>query len=238
LTDAVAKPKAVKLGYELSVELVKEPSGEDQLSLLNVKMQVVELDDKWVDGLEAVELDLIITPTDDFMIANVRNTKTTNPASGSGKQCVSVFCRFKQALKDRLSGLTSVKGKGCGKGAKKMGNPHGGPKKYGNQGHNGHKHNGHKHNGHRAHILARVMRGIKNVVIHIVLPLCLTIAVGLTAIFIGTFIFSTFVLIWRAVLRRGQSSSYERIGQEELAIEPGEKDPSMFKEDVPPPVYE
>jgi hypothetical protein len=234
LTDTSIEPKAVKLGYELTVDLVKEPSPADMLTLLNVRVQVVELDDKWVDGLDAVQLDVVLT-RDSILFGNLRNTKTTNPALGSGEECTTMFCKFRQTLKDRLSGFTSNKGKnGCGKGAKKMGGPHGGPNKYGNHGFNGH--NGHR--GHRGHILAKVMRGIKSVVLHIVLPFCIGIAAGMAAIFIGTLVGSTIVCVWRIMFRRGQKGPYERVEQEDLTVEQGEKDPSMFKEDVAPPVYE
>src|SRR5208282_4067390 len=52
----------LRLGYELSITPVMK-SEQDQLELIQIRLQIVEIGDKFVDGLDSVVLQLLKSPS-------------------------------------------------------------------------------------------------------------------------------------------------------------------------------
>lgn len=224
VTPLSGKADKVRLGYEFSM---KQETGfnpeEDNLELIAMRFQVVEVDDIFVDGLDSVELKVIKAPGGKLMLANIHTGASANPSDAGGKDCTTLFCKWKAMLPERLT-----KGKPCpGKKAGAHGQPRigGHPRPY---------HEGHRH--HRNPTMAKVSRFVEMVFATFLVPVFVGIAVGMTVSLIGMIVGHLLVALWHVVYRRASKNAYTEIQQVD-AEEEGAAKESMDSRG-PPPVYE
>jgi len=220
----------VQLGYELSILPIKKDA--DSLELISVYLHIFEVADKFVDGIDAVELQLLKTPSGKLMIGSY--TLEQSPTSLSmgiadeDKDCTSMLCKWRAIIADKLNHLKPKLGCGKGKGNKNghhkgQGRPHvngGRPYSYSDRRH-------HRHRG-----LVRFFHMLRTVAIHVLIPVFIGIGAGLAASVIGMFMGHLVVVVWRAI--RGGRPSYILVGQEEAADE----EDKAIDPRGPPPVYE
>jgi hypothetical protein len=212
----------LRLGYELDVTPVVK-SEQDQLDLIEFRLQIIEIGDKFVDGLESVVLHLVKTPTGKLMIGDLYTAPTTNPG---GKDCNTLFCKLRKVLTDKLSHVKPSK-VGCGSksGPKPTSKPH-----------TGSEHGAHRH--HKHHGLRRILHMFKKVALHVIIPVFIGIAAGFMASLIGMFVGQSAVFLWRTFYRRGQKGAYSRVQQEETDIVGKDQEKSLLVNQDAPPVYE
>lgn len=221
----------MRLGYELSIKPVVK-SNDEQLELIAVDLQIVEIADQFVNGLESVAMKLLKTPSGKLMIGNLETAPTTNPIvnpSDTGKECTTLICKWRAIVADKLSHLTPKKG--CG--------TKGRPNEDIATGGRPHKHHGPNRQHHKHHRVARFFLALKSVAIHVLIPIFIGIAVGMTASLIGMLVGNIVVFLWRALYRRGRKGSYSRVQQEETAVPNSTDETKTFADHQgPPPVYE
>lgn len=233
-----------KLGYSLSI---KHPAstGQDQLNLVVIHLEIVEVADKFIPGLPTIDLQLLETSSGKLMIGN---TGITAPASVSSpteddKECTTLLCKWRAIVADRLAALK----KGCGSKHPKpevrpvfVPKPHHGNKHHGGHGrppsgirpHHG-AHRPYRHH-HRHGGFARFVRGI---VLHVFVPVLIGIMVGITASLIGMVVGHIVIFTWRLLFRRGQPK-YAEVKQEEAEEEAEDESKSFLEHQGPPPQYE
>jgi len=95
----VAKPK---LGYSLQIQS-RPHSAKDQLDLVFITLDIVEVGGKFVDGIPSVELELLRTPSNKLMIAdlNLSSLKSDLTRPNTGKECTSIACKWRAIMVDR-----------------------------------------------------------------------------------------------------------------------------------------
>lgn len=222
------------LGYEIFIRPIAKANDRDQLELIGVRLQIVEIADMFVDGLPSVELQLVKTKEGKLMIASLNTAPTSNPKPEAGKKCASTLCKWRAMLSGKLAGIKS--GMGCGSKASGGKAPGKHPHSNGRPGSHGH-HGPHRH--HRHHGFTRFLHALKSVAIHILVPVFVGIAVGMTASIIGMVVGHTLVFLWRTFYRRGQKGSYSKVQQRECTLEDDNEETKSFLEHHgPPPVYE
>ncbi|KAG5999666.1 hypothetical protein E4U43_001932 [Claviceps pusilla] len=104
------------LGYSLAV--VPEAVGKgSKLQLLNVELRVIEVGDRFVDGVPAINVRLFKAPfSEDIIIADV--AVATSKVSG----CNSLACRAREGMGDMLTALKGLRPlRGChGRGGRRV----------------------------------------------------------------------------------------------------------------------
>jgi hypothetical protein len=218
----------LRLGYELKVD---HPSTTDAaLQLVRVRLQIVEVADKFVDGLESVEVEMVETPARKLMIASVKTAPTTNP---SGANCQTLVCILRKIIEGKIASAKGAMGKGCG-GRMGMGGKAKGGRPHGHEGHRGHRHHG----------LARVLHAFKSIAVHVIVPIIVGIVAGFTVSLIGMMVGHTVVFLWRAVFRRGcarkgacgsgRKGSYVLVAPDEIVAQGNDKREDMEVAEAPP----
>eukprot|EP00918_Siedleckia_nematoides_P098025 GHVU01214664.1.p1 GENE.GHVU01214664.1~~GHVU01214664.1.p1 ORF type:complete len:377 (+),score=63.79 GHVU01214664.1:39-1133(+) len=229
----------VRLGYEMSLRPIKN---DGDLELISINVHIFEVADKFIDGINSVELRLLKTPTGKLMIASaVEGPSTSSSAIGliGDKDCTSMVCKWKAIIAAKLAHLKP----GCkGKGSKTLavaGHTEQGPKA-GHKGqgrphpHGGRPHHGH-HGGHRHHRgFFRFMHMLRSVALHVLIPVSIGIAAGLTASVVGMVFGQLVIFAWRSI--RGSNSAYSPVAQDEILDE--ENKIFIVESQGPPPVYE
>lgn len=228
----------LRLGYELTFRPVDktEKSGEDEFQLLAMHFQVVEIGDKFVDGLESVEVKLIKSSSGKLMMADLETAPTSNPPidpSKDGADCTTLICKFRAIVAGKLSNMKPKKG-GCGSKAGSVPTI--------SSGRRPHKHHGPRpnHHGHRHRHskFGRFLHTMRSVAFHVIIPVFVGIAVGLSASIIGMIAGQMIVFFWRAIYRNGQGN-YAQVEQDET--EEGEQDDHTkycSEKQGLPPVYD
>lgn len=219
----------LRLGYELSIRPVVKPE-QDQLELIQIRLQIVEIGDKFVDGLESIMLKLVKSPTGKLMIGSLETAPTTNPG---GKDCSTLICKLRKILTDKLSHLKPTKGCGGSKAGAHKELPGGWQPTHG---HGGSEHGSHGH--HKQHGLRRLFHALKKVAFHVIIPVFIGIAAGFMASLIGMFVGQSFVYLWRTFYRRGQNGAYSRVKQDESDLVERDQEKSLLEHQGPPPEYE
>jgi len=224
----------LRLGYELAFR-PEQKSNADHLEFIAMHFQIVEIADKFIDGLEDLKVKLIKTPAGKIMIANVELTATTNPPTDPRKNledCKTLICRFRAIVAGKLSYKKAMKGD-CG--SKKS--------NYSVPTHHKH-HSGHRHHHHGHHNgFGRLMHAARSIAIHVLIPIFIGVAVGLTASIIGMIAGQIIVFFWRAIYRNGQGN-YVRVEEEDEKEEEDEGEESVnekvafLEAQAPTPVYE
>lgn len=214
------------LGYSLSV---KHPvQAEDHLDMVEIHIEIVEVANKFLEGIPSVELKLLETPSGKLMLgdAEITTPKSQSPEPTDGDQeCTTIVCKWRAIIANRLSKL-----KGCGgKNKAHPGHIKGGPNRHHGRP-NGHgPHRPFRHHRHR-HSLGRFLR---NIAVHVMIPVSIGILVGITASLVGMVVGNIVIFVWRLLFRR-QSTRYVRVDQVEIIAE-GDDETKVFLE--PPPTY-
>jgi hypothetical protein len=239
----------VRLGYELRIDhgfVDAEPgidSSKNQLELVDISLQVVEIGDQFVNGLDNVGIQLLKTPAGKLMVASLRTAPTMNPVinpSENEKECATLICEWRAVVANRLSSIKPTKG--CGKKAgSKHGKFAGGQQ---NNRHGSHPHGGyhgrHRHHHMKHHGIARFFLAMQNVAIHVLIPIFIGLAVGMTASMIGMLVGNVIISIWRLVYRQAHKGAYSKI-QPQSTVEAGEKveeKKPFLSYEGSPPLYE
>lgn len=219
-----------KLGYSLILSHPSVTSNNEQLDLVLVKLEVLEVADKFVHGIPAIVIKLLETPSGKLMIGDTEiipaPSRVSTPTD-SDKECTSTLCKWRAIIADKLSKIKGCVGKNRhsqgkhGQGIRPHG--HGRPRPHG-------PHRPHRHH-HRRGGFARFLRSI---VLHIFIPIMIGVVVGVTTSLVGMVVGHLIVFIWRILFRRGQRGQYHRVQD---IVEDGE-DKSFLEPQGPPPTYE
>lgn len=227
-------PANLRLGYELGVKPIAEPE-QGQLELVAIRLQIIEIGSKFVDGLPSVELKLFKTPLGKLLIGDVQIGPTTNPG---GKGCNTAICRLRKIIADKQALIKGIKG--CGKttaGVSAVKTFPAGVRPH--HGHGHHKGQGHGHGYYKHHGYGRIIHFLKSIALHVLIPVFIGIIAGFTASMIGMLVGRTVVFIWRTFYRRGQQGAYINVRQDETAcVEKGEEAKSFMEHEEQPPVYD
>lgn len=217
------------LGYSLSV---KHPvQSQEQLDLVAIHIEIVEVANKFLEGIPSIELKLLETPGGKLMLGDTEITtpkSTTSEPTDGGQECTTIVCKWRAIIADKLSKL-----KGCGgkarpthvKGSKHHGH-HGRPRPHG-------PHRPFRHHRHR-HSLGRFLR---NVAVHVLIPILIGIVVGITASLVGMVVGNIVIFVWRLLFRRDRAP-YVKVSQVEIVTEESDDETKAFLEPQgPPPTY-
>jgi len=221
-----------KLSYSLMVSHPSDTSSNEQLGLILVKLEVHELADNFVNGIPAVVIKLLETPSGKLMIGDTEIIPLPSRVSAptnSNKQCTTTLCRWRAIFADKLSKINGCAGKNRhgghghqGQGVRPHG--HGRPRPHG-------PHRPYRHHQRRGGF-ARFLRSI---VLHVFVPIMIGLVVGVTTSLVGMVVGHLIVSLWRVLFRRGQRGQYHRV--QEVAVEDGE-DKGFLQTPGPPPTYE
>jgi len=230
-----------KLGYALAVSHPAVSSNNEQLNLVNIKMEILEVADKFINGMDAVVMKLLETPSGKLMIGDVDiiPIPVSNPSNptDNNQECTTMLCKWRAIIADKLA---KVKGsiKGCagkarpgahgskhGSGVRPHG--HGRPRPHGP--HRPHRHH-HRHGG--------FSRFLRSIVLHVFIPIMIGVVVGVTTSLIGMVVGHLIIFIWRVLFRRGQRGQYHRVQQEAVDKEEDDETKSFLNHQGPPPTYE
>lgn len=217
----------VNLGYELSI-LPEASTAKPDEHVITLELHVVQLNSLFVTGIPSIELQLVKKADGHLLWHDMQVKDAVLPPSPSEvekkkgeKECKSLtlLCKWKALLGDRLATLKAAHAKGChsldkhrshGKGgAKKFGQGHAGGKHGGlddkthwrQGGHGRHGHSGHRgHHGHHSHMRA-AWRKYGWVVSRIIFPVTVGILAGLTVSAIGIIFGHLLSSIYLAIFR-------------------------------------
>jgi len=222
-----------RLGYSLSV---KHPvqAAEAEPDLVAIRIEIVEVANKFINGIPSVELKLLETSSGKLLLGDAQIVPSMAPVSETtideAPECTTLVCKWRATIADRLSKL-----KGCGRKARP--GQIDGPKHQGQEGHtrphvrpHGRPHGGHgPHRHHRnKHGIARFLR---NVAVHVLIPILVGVIVGIVASIVGMVVGNIVVFVWRAVFRRGDQAQYIKVQQEDGDTK------SVSEKQGPPPTY-
>jgi len=228
------------LGYSMGVKAPVH-SDKDDLDLVTIHMEIVEVGNAFIQGVPAIEISLVRTSSGKLMLGNAVlmpvGAMELTPSDGD-QECATVVCKWRAIIAAKLAKL-----KGCHKSGKAAARPNAsidGPKDHDARPrpHHGHRPHGHNHHNRHRHTLLRFLR---NVSIHVLLPIAIGVAVGITASLVGMLIGNVIVFIWRTFFRR--NTQYQAINPEEVILiveEESDDDSKMFlvmEEQGPPPSY-
>ncbi|RDW66895.1 hypothetical protein BP5796_09644 [Coleophoma crateriformis] len=252
-TDSLTAPQIVhvgkdasiagypKLGYQLSIEHPMPRTEVDQLDLFVVQLDILEVSNIFVNGVDSVELKLLTTPSNKMMIGDVNVVPALKPSlsvsNDNGKDCTSRICKWKAILADRLSRLQHGCGKKAGNSAHRGPKPHGHgkPRPHGFGGHHGahsqHRHHRHKHTG--------LLHLLRQIAFHVLIPIAIGVMAGITASFVGMIAGHLVVFTWRLLFRRGCRGQYARLQHgSNVPVVAAEENKALIEHQGPPPVYE
>jgi hypothetical protein len=214
-------------------------SEKDDLNLIQIQLEIIEVGNTFIQGIPAVQLSLLRTSSGKLMIGNaeqmeVEQPKELTPSDGD-QECATALCKWRAILADKLSSLKS----GCGKAGKAIKAPPrpnasvDGPQHHDARPHR-RPHGAHRHHKHRHTIL----RFLRNITMHVLLPIAVGVAVGITASLVGMLVGNAVVLIWRVLFRRGQTQAIPV--HEVIIIEESDDETKSFlvkEAQGPPPSY-
>ncbi|KAI9695852.1 MAG: hypothetical protein M1836_005969 [Candelina mexicana] len=250
LSDAnIIMSPVVGLSYTMEAHTTPIESEENDPDVTEVHLHILALNDQAVN-VNTVVLTILMpkdTSKGTMMIVRVTTLhEERKPAENGGpevEECTRspLICKWEAIFKSKLQGLKasanklkeSAKGikkpfKGCGKkqGEKiKSGDRHEGP--------HGEYYPHHRH--HRLHGLRGVFQKIGRVVMHVVVPIFIGIAAGITASLFGMAIGHIMVLCWMKFKRGGKKNAYTSVeqGNPEQDVYPEEKQGLISEADLP-----
>jgi hypothetical protein len=227
-----------KLGYGISVSH-PATSNNEQLDLVNINIEILEVADTFVNGIDAVLMKVLETPSGKLMIGDVEiipiptQSPTSKPTDGN-QECATMICKWRAIIADKLSKIKGCAGKarpgahGSKHSSGVRPHGHGRPRPQGP--HRPHRHH-HRHGG-----FARFFRSI---VLHVFIPIMIGVVVGVTTSLIGMVVGHIIIFVWRVLFRRGQRGQYRKVQQEEtLAKDEDDETKSFVNHQGPPPTYE
>ncbi|EEU46833.1 uncharacterized protein NECHADRAFT_35884 [Fusarium vanettenii 77-13-4] len=179
VTKSNGKSAVRRLGYGLAIR--PEGMDDDQhLEVIGVEIRIIEVGDRFVDGVPPVKVKLIKAPVGEIIIGSIEVEGSSH--NGLGDDC-SMWCRAKGLLHETLKGIKgSIKGKG--KGCHGMKNH--GMKEHGHKNNHGHgnsenKNAGTPHQGHAQLVPERVDYSWANMLKHITAYIIIPVLMGVTA---------------------------------------------------------
>jgi hypothetical protein len=227
-----------KLGYSLSVRHPVSFSKQDQLDLVAIHLEIVEVADKFLNGMPSIDLKLLETPSGKLMIGDAQISPPKSPANkptDDGQECTTIICKWRAIVADKLSKL-----KGCGSKSRPEG-AHivSSPKAAHGKQHDGHNEHSHPHRPYRHHHRhGGFAKFLRRIVLHVFIPVLIGIMVGITASLIGMVVGHIAIFVWRLLFRRGQQARYTRVQQDDAVIEESNDESKGFLDHQgPPPVY-
>ena len=162
------KNKIQRLGYSLAVK-AQAMDEEQQMGIISVDLRVIEVGDRFVEGVPHVVVKLIQAPTGEILIGNIEIADSDKSA-----KCNTVWCQTKDVLDDAFRKVKECGGrlghKGPGKEATRPVDAH---KPASHHGH-------HDHHDHHAMDQDDYDWGklLENVVAHIIFPVLMGITAG------------------------------------------------------------
>jgi hypothetical protein len=217
------------LGYSLTIAHPTTSPKDEQLDLVTVKLEVLEVADKFVSGIPIVTLKLLETTSGKLMIGDAEigpGISKTSVPTGSDEECTTMLCKWRAIIADKVATIKGCAGKSRsgahgkhGSGVRTHG--HGRP----------HPHGPHHRHHHKHGSFARFLR---SVVLHVFIPIMIGVVVGVTTSLVGMIVGHLIVFIWRMLFRRGQ---YRKVHHEVLTVEV-EETKSFLDHQGPPPTYE
>ncbi|ROW10419.1 hypothetical protein VMCG_01804 [Cytospora schulzeri] len=222
-----------QLGFSLQIH--PENTADEGLDLIVVDLQIIEVGSVFVDGLANMRVHLIKTPDNDLLIGKIEQTasETVSTPMEDDKECTNMLCKWKAMVAEQLN---KMKMHGCGgKMGAKAEPVHAQP-------HHPTGHNGlfDKPNGWT--LLFRKLTS------HIILPVLVGIAAGVSVSIIGMIVGTLMVGVWRKFVRgqtffpqhrrRSHSGASHKAARMEAAA--AEEKAGLMQEDVSelPPTYE
>lgn len=224
-----------QLGFSLHIH--PEDTADEGLDLILVDLQIIEVGSVFVDGLANMRINLIKSPDNDLVIVKIEQTASESVSTPmeEDKQCTTMLCKWKAIVADKLS---KMKMHGCGgKMGAKVEPGHAQP----------HHPNGHNGLFDKPNGWSLLFRKLTS---HIILPVLVGIAAGVTVSIVGMIVGTLMVGIWRKFVR-GQSffpqhrrrshsggSHHHKAARAEAAAE--EEKAGLMQEDVSelPPAYD
>ncbi|KUI58994.1 hypothetical protein VP1G_06232 [Cytospora mali] len=183
-----------QLGFSLGIHPVENTTDEG-LDLIVVDLQIIEVGSVFVDGLANMRINLIKTPDNQLLIGKIEQTpsETVSTPMEEDKECTTTLCKWKAIVADQLN---KMKMHGC---AGMMGAKAGHAHAHGDA----HPHQPHGHNGlfDKPNGWTLLFRKLTS---HIVLPVLVGIAAGVSVSIIGMIVGTVLVGFWRKFVR-GQS---------------------------------
>ncbi|KAG9237660.1 hypothetical protein BJ875DRAFT_369500 [Amylocarpus encephaloides] len=226
------------LGYTVLIETPVH-SEQDQLDLVVVHVDIIEVANNFVQTVPTMTIKMLKTASGKLMLQGtelVEKVGVKSSPSDGDQECTTMACKWKSILAGKLSKL-----KGC---AGKKNRPQAsadGPKDHGRlhtttrpHPHAGHRPHGHPHHRHRQ----TMMRFLRKVAIHFLVPIAIGIAIGITASLVGMLIGNTLVFLWRFFFRRDQAQ-YHLVSKDEIIIteETDDESKGFLEYQGPPPTY-
>lgn len=228
-----------KLGYALAISHPATSSNNEQLDLVDVKIEILQVDNQLVNLVDAVVMKLLETPSGKLMIGDVQiipipsQRPISKPTDGN-QECTTMICKWRAIIADKFSKIKGCAGKarpgahGSKHGSGIRPHGHGRPRPHGP--HRPHRHH-HRHGG-----FARFLRSI---VLHVFIPIMIGVVVGVTTSLIGMVVGHLIIFLWRVLFRRGQRGQYRRVQQEETLVKDEDDETRSFlNQQGPPPTYE
>ncbi|CZS91795.1 uncharacterized protein RAG0_02328 [Rhynchosporium agropyri] len=215
-----------RVGYSIAVGQ-SQNSPDDKQRLVAVHLEIIEVAEKFVTGLPAIDLQLVETPSGKLMIGQTEVAIPVSPSSD--RKCKTLLCKWRAIVADRVKAMK----KGCGHMHQK---PKARPA-------DEHKHHSNpKHGSPRPwrhhHKQGTVTRLLRSIVFHVLVPVLIGVMVGITASLVGMVVGHIVIFTWRMLFRRGQTS-YNAVSQGEEAEDSTDVDSKTFLVGQgPPPQYE
>ncbi|KAI2464643.1 hypothetical protein F4781DRAFT_412419 [Annulohypoxylon bovei var. microspora] len=235
------QPEAAQaLGFGMQTRPISSPE-EDSFELVMIDLDIIEVDNVFLDGIPNVQIKLVKTPTGQLMIGDIETTdsemKQHNPMDKQ-EECTTFLCKWKAIVMQKLASLRLHKG-GCG-GHRTHAKGSGQAKQDGAI--NVRPSVGDSHPpSHRERNWGLLF---KNIASHILLPVAIGLLAGVAASILGMMVGTFVVFLWRVVARRGSSRRHHRHGHHHKASHAeaalhDEKSGLMAhaEEDDVPPVY-
>ncbi|KLU83301.1 hypothetical protein MAPG_02365 [Magnaporthiopsis poae ATCC 64411] len=239
------EPQDLGFGLIVRTDKVDEQSGAE---LLSVDLQVIEVGNRFIQGLKNVHIDLVKDKGGALMIGRIQQSETQNPVEPAG-QCNSLMCKMKAAA---IGAMNKLMKPHC-----KM--HHG---MHGMHGmHHGMHHGAPNHMSHPKpalvdgtkiqyqHTPRTWARLFKQLSYSIVLPVLVGILAGITISVLGMVVGTLIVGLWRVFVRgqtffprrchRRSGSTSQHKASEQDAARADEKSGLMAEQDVQdvPPSY-
>lgn len=197
-----AKPPTPQLGYSLGIRRVPTEEQDQQLSLIEVELQIIEVGYSFNDNIPAVQLKLVETPSGKLMIASVdvevRKDVAESPEASDipEDECQNVFCSWGKSIVKGLKSLRPSCHRGQ-RGAMQDGRGHG----HGASRHHAHAHHRGPRPGHyrQHHTWGRLLQ---NITWSIFLPILIGLVAGVGVALIGMMMGTFTVCLWRLAFRR------------------------------------
>lgn len=190
--DFVQPPDPETLGFSLLARPVREDP-ETQMELFAIDLQIIEVGNVFVQGIQTVEALVLKTPSNKLVLVEVNTMEpeppVAAPPSGSTKECSSLLCEVTNMFKGVFSDFGSFKpcansnkppaltGEIVGDADEAFREPSAGHGRPGHHGHHGHGY-GHGHHDAKHHNWGHMLGSIAS---QILLPIAFGVFAGVSA---------------------------------------------------------